>query len=94
MLTDRFALNHFLQALSRSVSVDSGLSAGTLVSLARKVRGAGLNAHYYAVPSGRRNGGRRQRGLPRPGPRRDLWTAARSDKLDSYVLPPSKYGAG
>ncbi|MFN2518178.1 MAG: LCP family protein [Jatrophihabitantaceae bacterium] len=95
MLTDPFSLNDFLQAVTTSVSVDSGLSGGALLSLARKLRGVSSRAHYYTVPvTGTGMVGTASVVFLDPALDATLWTAMRSDKLGSYVLPPSPYGPG
>jgi len=95
MLTNPFSLNHFLQAVTKSVSVDSGLSATALLSLARKLRATAAGAHYYTVPvTGTGMVGDASVVFLDPTHDATLWTAIRSDKLSTYTLPPSKYGTG
>ncbi|MEP7178694.1 MAG: LCP family protein [Pseudonocardiales bacterium] len=95
LLSNPISLNHFLGAVTNAVSVDSGLSATKLVSLARKLRGVGSGAHYYTVPvTGTGTVGDASVVFLDVAQDKALWTAVRSDRLGSYTLPPPKYGPG
>ncbi|PZS29906.1 MAG: transcriptional regulator [Pseudonocardiales bacterium] len=95
LLTDPLSLKNFLQAFTKSISVDSGLSGAKLLSLARKLRGLGSGAHYYTVPvtgTGKEGSASVVYLDAAEGPK--LWAAMKSDSLGSYVLPPPLYGPG
>jgi LCP family protein required for cell wall assembly len=88
MLTNPLALNRLLQAVTKAVSVDSGLSGGALLSLARRVRGSASNAHFYTVPlTGTGYVGDASVVFLDPAKDKTMWAAVASDKLGSYVLP-------
>jgi LCP family protein required for cell wall assembly len=95
LLTNPISLNHLLEAVTKSVSVDSGLSATALLSLARKLRGIGSGAHYSTVPvTGTGQVGDASVVFLDPALDKTLWSAVRSDKMGSYIFPPPKYGTG
>lgn len=95
MLTTPLSLKRFLQAFTKAISVDSGLSGSALLSLARKLRGIGPRKHFYTVPvTGTGQVGSASVVFLDAPKDAKLWAAMKSDTLDSYVLPPSKYGPG
>jgi LCP family protein required for cell wall assembly len=91
MLANPLALNRLLQAVTKSISVDSGLSGGALLSLARRLRGSAATAHFYTVPViGTGQVGQASVVFLNPAQDKTLWAAAASDTLDRYILPPPK----
>jgi LCP family protein required for cell wall assembly len=90
-MSNPLALNRLLQAVTKSISVDKGLSDGALLSLARKLRGSGSKAHFYTVPViGTGQVGQASVVFLDPTQDKTLWAAVASDSLDKYVLPPPK----
>jgi LCP family protein required for cell wall assembly len=91
MLVNPVRLNRLLQSVTKSISVDSGLSGAKLLSLARTVRRVGGTAHFYTVPvTGTGQVGQASVVFLDPAEDKTLWAAVTSDGLDRYVLPPPK----
>jgi LCP family protein required for cell wall assembly len=91
MLANPLALNRFLRAVTKSISVDSGLSGGALLSLARRLRGSAAKAHFYTVPViGTGQVGPASVVFLDPAQDKRLWAATASDTLGRYILPPPK----
>jgi LCP family protein required for cell wall assembly len=91
MLVNPVRLNRLLQSVTKSISVDSGLSGGKLLSLARTVRRVGGTTDFYTVPVlGTGQVGQASVVFLDTAQDKTLWAAVRSDRLDRYVLPPPK----
>jgi LCP family protein required for cell wall assembly len=91
MLANPVRLNRLLQSVTKSISVDSGLSGAKLLSLARTLRRVGGTAHFYTVPViGTGHVGQASVVFLDHAQDKILWEAAASDTLGSYVLPPSR----
>lgn len=91
MLVNPVRLNRLLQSVTKSISVDSGLSGAKLLSLARTVRRVGGTTHLYTVPvRGTGQVGQASVVLLDTAQDKTLWAAVISDSLDRYVLPPPK----
>lgn len=95
MLSNPVRINRLLTAITKSISVDSGLGGGDLLKLARELKSSAGNAHYYTVPvTGTGWEGDQSVVFLDAAKDKALWNAIKYDKLDKYVLPPSPYGSG
>jgi len=96
-LTNPIALNNLINAVTNSVSVDSGMTAGDIRSLALSMRSLRKSdVHMFTAPVTGTGTSADGQSIVVLNQAQDkvLWQAVRTDKMAGYQLPPSPYGPG
>lgn len=92
-LTNPLKLDRFLSALTKSISVDEGVSAGDLRSLALSMRGVRASDVVFMTTPHRGTGTRARQSVVflDPAKSKTLFEAVKTAKMDEYVR---QHGAG